>query len=293
VGRTCYASGVSPRIVSLVALAAFVTACSDSHDRSGSDAPVDTDAGHVAPEDSGGPPRKLPDVVADFVKAWGTPDADERAALLKASFSADGVYTDPAQSLAGRDALGTAIASLQKSMPGAALTATSGIDQMRGQYRVAWKLVSGDGTTVQSGEDEGEVGADGKITRVTGFFDPAVAGTAPAGLTAFVAAGNAKSKAALTSGLASAVSDAVVWTDLGAHTENVQDLADYLGVLFSPGGGAEVGLEGTLDAYGGFARTGVLLAGGYAASHGQLIAHAGSDERLDWISYFTGPLPPP
>src|ERR1700742_3360641 len=248
----------------VVAAAVLCGACSGSKAPPEQARPPHHDAGPEAnvpeggnPVDAPATPRRTPDVVADFLKAWGTADEGGRKALLAASFASDGVYTDPAQSVTGSDALSQAIAKLQQSMPGATLSATTNVDAFQGAYRVGWRLARGDGSTVQEGEDEGEVGSDGRLLRVTGFLDPPAMGASPAGLAALLRALNANSNDTLPSELQAAVTSDVVWTSSGARTSGVPALTSYLVMLVSPGFGVEFTLDGTLDSYSGFFRTSV------------------------------------
>jgi hypothetical protein len=112
------------------------------------------------------------EVVAAYVNAWNEPDTDARRRLLESAWGDGATYTDPTAHVAGRDALVAHIAGFQASMPGARIVATSGVDEHHGRVRFTWSLLGSDGSTVTEGIDFGEVGADGKLRSIVGFFGP-------------------------------------------------------------------------------------------------------------------------
>jgi len=46
----------------------------------------------------------------------------------------------------------------------------SEVDEHHGQLRFAWQLVGPDGAVALTGLDVGEMGPDGRLLRMTGFF---------------------------------------------------------------------------------------------------------------------------
>jgi hypothetical protein len=111
--------------------------------------------------------------VTQYMAAWNEPDNAARGALLAQCWSEDGVYLDPSVSLAGRNALGVHIAAVQTKRPGARLEFVSGIDIHHNVVRFLWRLVRADGTCGDTSIDFGEVGPDGRLARIVGFFGPA------------------------------------------------------------------------------------------------------------------------
>jgi hypothetical protein len=295
-----YASGVNianrvPAFPSLAIATVVVSiGCSEAHDKAGraeqpgartgaNDAGIRSDAGE-------GAPRPIPDVVADFLKARSSSDAAERTVLLNAAFAADGVYTDPMQTVDHREGLAATIVALQNDIPGATISTTTRVDLIRGRFRYGWQIVATDGTVRRTGEDVGAVGSNGKIQRIDAFFDPPATNATPTGLKALIDALAAPNGDALGNGLKSAITDEAVWTDRSAQTTGVQDLVAHLVYLLSPGSGTKFELAGYLDAYGNVFRARVSVAGGYAAQYGQLFGHATTDGRLDTIEYFDSEL---
>jgi hypothetical protein len=111
--------------------------------------------------------------VTQYMAAWNEPEAAARRAMLEQCWSDGGVYVDPAVSLAGRDALSAHIATVQAGRPGARLEFMSGIDIHHHVVRFLWRLVRADGTCGDTSIDFGEVGSDGRLVRIVGFFGPA------------------------------------------------------------------------------------------------------------------------
>ena len=108
--------------------------------------------------------------VTRYMAAWNEPEATSRQALLDQCWSDGGVYLDPRAALTGRDELARHIAAIQASRPGARLEFMSGIDVHHNVVRFLWRLVRADGSRGEVSIDFGEVGADGRLVRIIGFF---------------------------------------------------------------------------------------------------------------------------
>jgi hypothetical protein len=79
-----------------------------------------------------------------YVRAWQEHDEAARRRLLEASWTADGVYTDPTGTIEGRDALVDAIADLHRRRRGvASVPDDSGIDGQRRQSSWRERMPSG------------------------------------------------------------------------------------------------------------------------------------------------------
>ena len=111
--------------------------------------------------------------VTQYMAAWNEPEAAARGAVLEKCWSDGGVYVDPRVSLTGRDALNAHIATVQAGRPGARLEFVSSIDIHHKVVRFLWRLVRPDGTGGDISIDFGEVGPDGRLLRIVGFFGPA------------------------------------------------------------------------------------------------------------------------
>jgi hypothetical protein len=111
--------------------------------------------------------------VNTYMEAWNEADEARRLALLARCWSDRGRYVDPNADLEGRAALAQHIAKVQASRPGARLEFVSGIDVHHAVARFLWRLVRADGTRGDISIDFGEVGEDGLLVRIVGFFGPA------------------------------------------------------------------------------------------------------------------------
>ena len=109
-------------------------------------------------------------VVTYYMAAWNEREAVARHTLLEACWSDGGIYVDPNVSLTGREALGGHIAKVQASRPGARLEFMSGIDVHHTVVRFLWRLERADGTCGDISIDFGEVGPDGRLVKIAGFF---------------------------------------------------------------------------------------------------------------------------
>ena len=111
-------------------------------------------------------------IVTQYMAAWNEPDDTARHALLAQCWSDSGVYLDPNVLLAGRDELAAKIGEVMASRPGARLEFMSGIDVHHNAVRFLWRLVRADGTCGDISIDFGEIGADGRLVKIVGFFGP-------------------------------------------------------------------------------------------------------------------------
>ena len=108
--------------------------------------------------------------LTQYMAAWNEPDHTARHALLAQCWNDSGVYLDPNVSLDGRDALAAKIGEVMASRPGARLEFMSGIDVHHNVVRFLWRLVRADGTCGDTSIDFGEIGADGRLVKIVGFF---------------------------------------------------------------------------------------------------------------------------
>ncbi len=111
------------------------------------------------------------EAVASYGAAWNETDPGRRADLLASSWADDGVYLDPTGRVEGRDALADHIAGFHSMMAGHTIDTVSGVDEHDGSFRFAWVMRNADGVALE-GMDYGELGDDGRITRIVGFFGP-------------------------------------------------------------------------------------------------------------------------
>ena len=94
----------------------------------------------------------------------------QRWALIKKSWCAVGGLFDPPLAADGHAGIDEMTATMQQQFPGHRFRRSSGIDTHHDHLRFGWELVSPDGAVVLAGMDVAEVGDDGRLRRVTGFF---------------------------------------------------------------------------------------------------------------------------
>jgi hypothetical protein len=114
-----------------------------------------------------GEPAKI---AMQYMAAWNEADPVARQSLLEACWADGGVYVDPNVELTGRDALLQYIAKVRAGRPGAQLEFMSLIDVHHNVLRFLWRLVRADGTRGDTSIDFGEIGPDGRLIKMVGFF---------------------------------------------------------------------------------------------------------------------------
>ena len=116
---------------------------------------------------------KIIEIVTKYMAAWNEADVARRNALLEQCWTDGGIYVDPGVELAGRDALAQHIAKMQAGRPGARLEFMSGVDVHHRVLRFLWRLERADGTFGDTSIDFGEIGPDGRLIKMVGFFGAA------------------------------------------------------------------------------------------------------------------------
>ncbi len=111
------------------------------------------------------------DPITAYGEAWLTADEQERAALLETAWAPDAVYCDPLDRVQGREALGRHIAATQLALAGGQVAVTSTPVRHHDSAFFRWTMTDAAGAPVLTGFDVVQLGADGRIARLTGFFD--------------------------------------------------------------------------------------------------------------------------
>ncbi|HEX5095706.1 MAG TPA: nuclear transport factor 2 family protein [Acidimicrobiia bacterium] len=109
-------------------------------------------------------------LVDTYFEMWRATDDATRRALLEQVFAPDGRHVDALADANGYDELASMIANVHGHYPGFTIERTSGVDRYGQQLRFGWKLDAADGTPVVAGIDVGELDADGRLTRIAGFW---------------------------------------------------------------------------------------------------------------------------
>jgi hypothetical protein len=110
------------------------------------------------------------DVVGVYVRAWSEPDATTRGGLLQQCWTEDGIYCDPLVQWHGREALDRGIGDFLQRRPGTNFQLARGVETHHQALRFGWSMHRPDGTVLR-GTDFGELAEDGRLRRITGFFD--------------------------------------------------------------------------------------------------------------------------
>jgi hypothetical protein len=108
--------------------------------------------------------------VTQYMEAWNEAAPSARNGILQQCWADDGVYVDPNVILTGRDALSKHISKVQAGRPGARLEFVSAIDAHHNVLRFLWRLIRADGTAGDKSIDFGEIGPDGRLIKIVGFF---------------------------------------------------------------------------------------------------------------------------
>lgn len=111
-------------------------------------------------------------VAETYIATWNETDADQRAALLDRSWSADARYVDPLVAVTGRQDLSAAIGAVQQQFPGWRFRLAGPVDGHHNVARFGWELgPDGDGPAPVAGFDVATLTEDGRVAAVHGFLD--------------------------------------------------------------------------------------------------------------------------
>ncbi len=111
------------------------------------------------------------DGIGAYGRAWLATDDDERAALLARCWAPEAVYCDPLAVVQGREALSRHIASTQAGLDGGRVQVTGEATRHHDSALFPWEIRDAAGTLVLTGLDVVQLDEQGRITRLTGFFD--------------------------------------------------------------------------------------------------------------------------
>jgi hypothetical protein len=110
------------------------------------------------------------EIVLAYVAAWSETDEAKRRALLEKGWAENSTYTDPTVEVVGREALVQHIGGIHRQFTDCRIILTSRVDEHHDRIRFTWAMVNPKGSRVSEGIDFGEVGSDGRLIRITGFF---------------------------------------------------------------------------------------------------------------------------
>jgi hypothetical protein len=110
------------------------------------------------------------DTIDTYFAMWNEEDGERRAGLVERAWAPGARYLDPMLDAGGHAALSEMVAAVHAQFPGHRFRRTSEVDAHHDQVRFTWELAAPDGTVTVAGVDVGELDAEGKLTRITGFF---------------------------------------------------------------------------------------------------------------------------
>lgn len=114
----------------------------------------------------------LESLIDAYCAAWNEPDPGRRDHMLQPIWAVGATYTDPTVYLVGRQQLVDHIGKVLERYPSSRIVRTSVVDAHHGLARFSWKKVLADDRSLPDGVDIVEVGSNGKLQRVIGFFGP-------------------------------------------------------------------------------------------------------------------------
>jgi hypothetical protein len=97
-------------------------------------------------------------------------DATRRAELISTAWAEEGRFVDPLFDVQGHAALDELAQGVIAQYPGHTFRRTSGVDSHHNLARYTFEFVAPDGAIVITGTDVGELGDDGRLQAITGFF---------------------------------------------------------------------------------------------------------------------------
>jgi uncharacterized protein YndB with AHSA1/START domain len=106
-----------------------------------------------------------------YALAWNETDPDARRRALDVCWDEAGVYRDRLARIEGRHALFAYIQSVQAFAPGLRLELTDERRQCQECATFGWTIVDGAGRSVGGGTCFGEVSREGRLSRVTSFWN--------------------------------------------------------------------------------------------------------------------------
>jgi hypothetical protein len=114
----------------------------------------------------------IEEAVLSYVAAFNTNDPAERQRCIARCFAANGTITSNNEQLVGHHAILAMLSRFRDARPDDRAVLTSGIDQHHRWFRFTAVVITPDGGCYSEAMDIGEVGPDGRITRIITFFGP-------------------------------------------------------------------------------------------------------------------------
>jgi hypothetical protein len=111
-------------------------------------------------------------VIDGYFAMWNETDSALRREIIEETWTRDASYVEPLMVAEGHEALNAGVAGLQAQFPGHELRSAGRLDSHHDHVRWSWELFApGDDTAMAAGTNVGMLAPDGRLRRVTGFFD--------------------------------------------------------------------------------------------------------------------------
>lgn len=121
-------------------------------------------------------PELTTDDVATLVDAhlaaFSAPDDATRRTLIEQAWAPTGHFADPLFAATGHDEIDALAASVPGLYPDHVFSRTSGIDLHHDHARYTFAFTGPEGAVVVEGVEVAQVGGEGRLVRVIGFFGP-------------------------------------------------------------------------------------------------------------------------
>lgn len=105
-----------------------------------------------------------------YTSSWKAKTREEKTSLLGDSVRDDAVYTDPLAQVASREALVAYMLEFHKQVPGGHFR-TKSFQAHNNKSIAQWDMVAEDESVIGEGISYGEYDEQGRLTRMTGFFE--------------------------------------------------------------------------------------------------------------------------
>jgi hypothetical protein len=89
---------------------------------------------------------------------------------VQRAWADDGRWVDPPFEGQGHAEISRMVDGVHAQYPGARFRRVSAIDAHHDAVRYGWELVGPDGGVIVAGTDVGQLAADGRLKRISGFF---------------------------------------------------------------------------------------------------------------------------
>jgi len=119
--------------------------------------------------------NSLTDLIDRYIAIWNEIDPARRRDLIAETWTEGASYIDPVMAGEGQAGIDVMIQGAQERFPGHQIRRTSDVDSHHDCVRFCWELAPEGGPAVVKGTDFGVIAADGRLQKITGFFEQSAA----------------------------------------------------------------------------------------------------------------------